>query len=1185
MQNPFPGPQPYRASDRDRFYGRDDLAYRLEASILANRCVTVFGPSGAGKSSLVQAAVLPSLIEKQEIRVARVDAWPEDQDPTRWLADAVYGALGLGDRPAGASPAEALVTAAQRAARGSPRLVVVYLDQIEQLLYAARPAAEAEVFFDSVSRLAELPTRNLRLVLSLREDYLGRFRDRLREHHRILDHGFRVGPLTVAELCEAVCQAAAAGEPPQTWTPAEMRPLMLQVRVPGQAEGDEAEGQAAYAQIVCRALFQQRGQGEAADAAEAEPILRRYLEATLADLGALRDGAQRLLEDHLVTADGSRTLRTEKELLRVLPADELGPALKALEGAAILHAAEHQGSRYFEIGHDWLARKVFEERQRRQQEEAHRRERALAQARLAEERARRRRFAAVAVASLLIAAFAVSLGSVAYSQKLRADRLRVAEVRARREADRLRDLAERKRSEAHDASILAGFRELAVRARLPAAMKLLPEVELPAMRRGWIELASDALAANALRATLRGHVGALSAVAWSPDGKRVLTASADGTAQVWSADGTGRAVVLKGHGGAILAAAWSAGGAHVLTGSEDGTARVWNPDGAGPPVVLEGHGGGVTAVAASPDGARVLTASSDGTARVWSADGTGKPIVLAGHVGPIDAAVWSPDGQRVITAGSDRTARVWELGGKRRRFVLRGHTGEVVSVAASPDGTRVVTGSRDRTARVFRPTGDSAPVVLAGHEDSVSHVAVSPDGLRVATASADRTVRVWSADGEAEPVVLTGHTLAVSFVSWSPDGKYIASASADRTARLWPADGSGPPLVLVGHGAPLRAAAWSPDGTRVATAASDPRGRSLDRTAKVWSTEPLRSMPHRRRNLGFFHAASVAEGGARVVAAFEDRTARVFRVDGEGEPVVLRGHEGWVASASLSGDGTRVVTASFDRTARVWSADGKGEPVVLRGHEAELRAAALSPDGARVVTASDDGTARVWSADGKGDPLVLRGHEDWLTSAAWSPDGTRVLTTSLDRTARVWSADGKGDPLVLEGHDGEVYTGAWSFDGKRVVTASDDGTARVWKADGEGDSVVLRGHEGAVTSALFSPDGARVATSSADGTVRLWGADRSSAPIVLGARTPIIAMIFLDGGQRLLAVAMDNGIHTWMTDVDALRQRLLAAHTDCLTPDVRVTYLGETASVARDQYTACERSYQRSPLPVEVPRQ
>ncbi|KYF89427.1 hypothetical protein BE20_20530 [Sorangium cellulosum] len=559
----------------------------------------------------------------------------------------------------------------------------------------------------------------------------------------------------------------------------------------------------------------------------------------------------------------------------------------------------------------------------------------------------------------MVAAGAAALGAVAYTQKLRADRLRVEEARARREADRQRDAAEERRSEAHDARILAGFRELAVRAQLPLAMKLLPEAELPGARRGWIELASDALNANALRATLRGHAGALAAAVWSPDGTRVLTASADGTA------------------------------------------------------------------------------------RVWRIGGEGAPVVLTGHRGRINAA--SPDGARVVTASDDRTARVWRIANGTSR-VLRGHTGEVISVAVSPDGARVVTGSRDRTARVFTLAGAGAPVVLAGHEDSVLHAAVSPDGLRVATASADRTVRVFRAAGDAEPVVLSGHALAVTFVSWRPDGEYVASASADRTARLWPADGSGPPLVLVGHRAPLRSA--SPDGARVVTAASDPWERSSDRTARVWSAEPLRAMPHRRRDLGFFHAASIVEGGERVVAAHEDRTARVFRVDGEGEPVVLRGHEGWVASAAPSADGARVATASFDRTARVWSADGKGEPVVLRGHEAEVRAAVLSPDGERVVTASDDGTARVWRADGEGEPVVLRGHEDWLTSAAWSPDGARVLTTSLDHTARVWRAD--GEPVVLRGHDGGVHAGAWSPDGERVVTASDDGTARVWSARGEG---------------------------------------------------------------------------------------------------------------------------------------
>jgi hypothetical protein len=456
VDNPFPGPQPYRASDRERFYGRADMSYHLEGSLLANRCVTVYGPSGAGKSSLVQASVIPALIDAHRISVARVDGWPEDEEPTRWLAQAVYGDLGLGEPPAELSADEALLAAAKRAARRSSRIMLVYMDQIEQILYSSRSAAASEAFFDSLNRLVELPLRNLRVVLSLREDYLGRFRDRLRDHRRLLDHGFRVGPLTVAELSAAVCQAAAAGEPPQRWELAQMSTLMLQVRVPGQAATEQAEAQSAYAQIVCRALFQQNAQrGGASGEVEAEPILRGYLETTLDGLGPLRSSAQRLLEDHLVTADGSRTLRTEKELLRLIPEEELSPILKALEGAAILHAEEHQGSRYFEIGHDWLARRVFEQRQQREREAELRRrdeeqqrelerQRKESEARLAKERAQRRRLAAIAIVSLSVAVGAGALGLWAWEQKLTAEA-------ARRAAEEQKQIAVQRQAEARAA--------------------------------------------------------------------------------------------------------------------------------------------------------------------------------------------------------------------------------------------------------------------------------------------------------------------------------------------------------------------------------------------------------------------------------------------------------------------------------------------------------------------------------------------------------------------------------------------------------------------------------------------------------------------------------------------------------------------------------------------------------------
>lgn len=471
-KNPFPGPQPYRSSDRDRFFGRVDLSARLERSILAHRCITVYGPSGAGKSSLVQASAIPSLIESNEIDVVRVDAWPPDQNPTLWLADAMHADLDLGPRQTDVSAAQAIRTAAQRVARRSSNPMLIYLDQVEQLLYPSRNVADVEAFFDVLGDLVDLPLRNLRVLLALREDYLGRFRDRLRQHKRLLDHGFRVGPLTVTEISAAVCQAASAGKPPQTWNIDETRSVMLQVRVAGQTETDDAEVQAAYAQIVCRALFQQRAETrESSREVEAEVVLRDYLEATLGSLGPFRRAAQRLLEDHLITVDGARTLRTEQELLRVVSVGQLGPILRALEAAAILHAEEHQGSRYFEIGHDWLARRVFEQRQLREREEANRE-------RLAKERAQKRRLAAVTLLSLTIAALTGGSALWAFREKRAAEAAQRISVERELEAKRAQKEAEAQKKRAEELKREADKEKLNAEAEAKKALQAAEEAQV-----------------------------------------------------------------------------------------------------------------------------------------------------------------------------------------------------------------------------------------------------------------------------------------------------------------------------------------------------------------------------------------------------------------------------------------------------------------------------------------------------------------------------------------------------------------------------------------------------------------------------------------------------------------------------------------------------------------------------------
>lgn len=291
IRNPFPGPLPYRAEDRARFHGRDELSIALRDMILAHRCVTVYGPSGAGKSSLLRASVIPALIDAHEVRVARVDGWPAGEDPTRWLASAMYRDLDLGDLPDDIPAGEAILLAARRAARRAARLTLVVLDQVEQLLYLGRGAEQIEAFFQRVTELVESPLRDVRVVLSLREDSLGRFLARLRDRRWILDHGVRVGPLTIGQLTAVACQVAAAGEPPQTWAPQQIRRLMVQARAPGQPDHDDAEAQSTSAQIVCRALFQRRAQGTFGGEGSISGIFRLDSRA-LAMLGVGREPTQ-----------------------------------------------------------------------------------------------------------------------------------------------------------------------------------------------------------------------------------------------------------------------------------------------------------------------------------------------------------------------------------------------------------------------------------------------------------------------------------------------------------------------------------------------------------------------------------------------------------------------------------------------------------------------------------------------------------------------------------------------------------------------------------------------------------------------------------------------------------------------------------------------------------------------------
>ncbi|WP_433932789.1 protein kinase [Sorangium cellulosum] len=1197
-ESPFAGLSAFQEADAARFFGRDREIVALTTHLRNQPLLAVAGPSGAGKSSFVRAGVIPALKRSG----GRLEAFVlrPGRRPLSALIDVLVQVAGaeLTSSAATGSPelpdhdelrATLRVQPGYLGARlrarcrgAGPELrILVFIDQFEELYTLGAPPEERAAFVACLQAAADDASSPLRVLLAVRSDFL----DRMAEDQHFMNEVTRglwfLPPMGRDGLREALTRPIEAAA--HRFEAAEMVEHMLgtleSTRSPlpllqfTAAQLWEARDRAR--RILTRDSYDRLGGVAGALSAHADAVLSALplREQQLARSVLLR----------LVTPERTRAVVSLDELCELAedgegdPGDAVAQVIQRLAGARLLliesgeETCPARERATVELVHEslierwpklgqWLAESEqdaqFLARLRaaaQQWEVSGRaegllwRDRAAEDARAWHERrraghgvdgrvglSRREERYLLAIVEhadrarrlrrRLTTSVTVTLGAVALIVSYLAIRADQEAARARAEA-----------LQARNATRMAAAREL--QADPTTVIAILREIETPDVPRGWSVLARWTLQNGVARAVLV-HPHWVMYAAYSPDGKRIVTASYDKTARVWNADGTGEPLILRGHEDGVYAAAFSPDGTRIVTASLDKTARVWNADGTGEPLILRGHEDGVYEAAFSPDGTRIVTASLDKTARVWSADGTGEPIVLSGHEVRILGAAFSPDGDHIVTASQDNTARIWNADGTGEPLILRGHEGRVNASVFSPDGERIVTASSDKTARVWNADGTGEPLVLRGHEDRVLGAAFSPDGKRIVTASQDRTALVWNADGTGEPVFLRGHADGVESAVFGPDGESIVTASYDMTARIWSSPSAGEPLVLRGHEEGVTSSAFSPDG-------------------------------------------------GRIVSASSDKTVRVWNADGTGESLVLRGHGDGVYAAAFSPDGKRVVTASLDKTARVWNADGTGEPLVFRGHEDGVLAAAFSPDGKRIVTASWDKTARVWNADGTGEPLVLRGHEDRVLTAMFSPDGKRIVTASWDKTARVWNSDGTGEPLVLRGHDHRVKSAAFSPDGKRIVTTSLDKTARLWNADGTGEPLVLRGHQHWVLWAVFSPDGKRVLTASSDTTIGLWNADGTGEPLLLrGSDSPLTSATFSPDGKRLVTASDDKIVRVW-TDLDPLRgvddPKLWTATTYCMPIERRIELLRVPEPMARADREACLRRVEEARAAASAP--